>query len=93
MRENGTTGTDHGTESAIFLAGGAIKGGHILGQWPGLKPEQLFENRDLMSTSSKFSWIATALSQHGQLSTTQLIESYYESENIQYHLDQNLNYG
>ena len=67
VRENGTAGTDHGTGSVMFMAGGAVKGGQILGNWPGLKPEQLFENRDLMPTSNTFSWLATALSQHWQL--------------------------
>ncbi|MBM7071995.1 DUF1501 domain-containing protein [Shewanella sp. 202IG2-18] len=69
VRENGTGGTDHGTGSVMFLAGGGVKGGNIQGKWPGLKPEQLFENRDLMPTTNTFSWIATALSQHWQLST------------------------
>ncbi len=67
VRENGTGGTDHGTGSVMFLAGGALKGGRILGNWPGLKPEQLFENRDLMPTTNTLSWLATVLTQHWQL--------------------------
>lgn len=47
VRQNGTRGTDHGTAGAAFLLGGAIKGGKILGDWPGLKPSDLYENRDL----------------------------------------------
>lgn len=47
VRENGTRGTDHGTASAAFLAGGALKGGRVLGDWPGLAPKALYENRDL----------------------------------------------
>ncbi|MCA0892139.1 DUF1501 domain-containing protein [Microbulbifer agarilyticus] len=71
IRENGTAGTDHGTGSAMFLAGGAVDGGRILGQWPGLKPKQLFENRDLQPTSNVYDWLADALQQHWQLNRTQ----------------------
>jgi uncharacterized protein (DUF1501 family) len=49
-RINGTTGTDHGTGTVAFLAGGAIKGGRVIADWPGLKPANLFENRDLKPT-------------------------------------------
>jgi uncharacterized protein (DUF1501 family) len=34
-----------------FLAGGAIKGGRVFADWPGLRPEQLYENRDLKPTT------------------------------------------
>lgn len=44
---NGTAGTDHGTASVAFLAGGAVKGGRVIGDWPGLKPGQLYQRRDL----------------------------------------------
>lgn len=47
VRANGGNGSDHGTASAAFLAGGALKGGKILGDWPGLKPSQLYQDRDL----------------------------------------------
>ena len=71
---NGTNGTDHGTASALFLTGGAINGGRVLGRWPGLAPEQLFEGRDLKPTSDTRQWLATILQQHWQLSTSQLQE-------------------
>jgi uncharacterized protein (DUF1501 family) len=48
---NGTIGTDHGTGTVAFLAGGAIKGGRVFADWPGLRPEQLYENRDLKPTT------------------------------------------
>ncbi|HEX6999332.1 MAG TPA: DUF1501 domain-containing protein [Gammaproteobacteria bacterium] len=44
---NGTRGTDHGTAGAAFLAGGAVAGGRILGEWPGLGPRDLLDGRDL----------------------------------------------
>ncbi len=50
MRINGGQGTDHGTGGVAILAGGAIKGGRIYGDWPTLKSSALFENRDLMPT-------------------------------------------
>ena len=71
-KENGTGGTDHGTASALFLAGGAVNGGKVKGRWPGLKSEELFEQRDLMPTSNSFSWFASVLSQHWQLSEQEL---------------------
>jgi len=45
---NGGGGSDHGTGGLAMLAGGAVKGGRMFGDWPGLKPAALFENRDLM---------------------------------------------
>lgn len=47
---NGTGGTDHGTASAALLAGGRVAGGKVHGDWPGL--DRLFQDRDLMPTSS-----------------------------------------
>ncbi len=67
-KENGTGGTDHGSASALLLAGGAVKGGKVKGRWPGLKTNELFEQRDLMPTSNSFAWFASVLSQHWQLS-------------------------
>ncbi|MEP4196889.1 MAG: DUF1501 domain-containing protein [Aliishimia sp.] len=49
-RENGTAGTDHGTGGLMVFAGGAIKGGKVLGTWPGLDTSDLYEGRDLMPT-------------------------------------------
>ena len=48
---NGTVGTDHGTGTVAFLAGGAIRGGRVIADWPGLKEGQLFEKRDLAPTT------------------------------------------
>jgi uncharacterized protein (DUF1501 family) len=47
---NGTAGTDHGTGSAALLAGGAIEGGRVLADWPGLATASLYEGRDLQPT-------------------------------------------
>jgi uncharacterized protein (DUF1501 family) len=48
---NGTDGTDHGTATVALLAGGALKGGRVIADWPGLKPANLYENRDLKPTT------------------------------------------
>ena len=50
-RVNGTQGTDHGTGTVMFLAGGAIKGGRVIGDWPGLAPDRLRDGRDLAPTT------------------------------------------
>ncbi len=47
VRQNGTQGTDHGHANAMFVIGGAVRGGKVYGRWPGLKDEQLHEGRDL----------------------------------------------
>ncbi len=50
-RINGTNGTDHGQGTAAFLAGGALRGGRMIADWPGLKTAQLYEERDLKPTT------------------------------------------
>jgi uncharacterized protein (DUF1501 family) len=50
-RINGTHGTDHGTGTVALLVGGALKGGRVIADWPGVKDSSLFENRDLNATT------------------------------------------
>jgi uncharacterized protein (DUF1501 family) len=50
-RANGNEGTDHGTATVAFLLGGAVKGGRVIADWPGLRPEDLYEDRDLAPTT------------------------------------------
>jgi uncharacterized protein (DUF1501 family) len=61
VRENGSKGTDHGTGSALIAAGGAVRGGQILGQWPGLGEGALYQDRDLMPTSDVRDWTARVM--------------------------------
>jgi uncharacterized protein (DUF1501 family) len=49
-RINGTNGTDHGTATVAVLAGGALHGGRVIADWPGLKAADLYEGRDLKPT-------------------------------------------
>jgi uncharacterized protein (DUF1501 family) len=48
---NGTGGTDHGTAGAAFLMGGAVNGGRVIADWPGLSNARLFQSRDLAPTA------------------------------------------
>jgi len=51
IHENGDAGTDHGHATAMFVLGGPVRGGRVLGPWPGLAPEQRYEGRDLAVTT------------------------------------------
>jgi uncharacterized protein (DUF1501 family) len=63
-RINGTDGTDHGTGTVAFLAGGALRGGRMVADWPGLKPAQLYEERDLKPTTDLRSVLKGLLRDH-----------------------------
>src|SRR5262249_23089256 len=51
-RINGTDGTDHGTATVALIAGGALRGGRVVADWPGLKPAKLHDGRDLKPTTA-----------------------------------------
>jgi len=61
---NGTRGTDHGTGSAAFVLGGAVKGGRVLADWPGLATKDLYQGRDLQPTLDMRSLFKTVLNRH-----------------------------
>jgi uncharacterized protein (DUF1501 family) len=61
---NGTDGTDHGTATVALLVGGALKGGRVIADWPGLKPANLYENRDLKPTTDLRAVIKGVLKDH-----------------------------
>jgi uncharacterized protein (DUF1501 family) len=63
-RINGTDGTDHGTGTVAFLAGGALRGGRMIADWPGLKTAQLYEGRDLKPTTDLRSVLKGLLRDH-----------------------------
>jgi uncharacterized protein (DUF1501 family) len=63
-KENGNGGTDHGHGNAMWLLGGATKGGKVYGQWPGLAPDQLYQGRDLNVTTDFREPIAKILTNH-----------------------------
>ena len=61
---NGTRGSDHGYAGAAFLLGGAVNGGNVIADWPGLKSSQLHEGRDLRATIDMRSMFAGILRDH-----------------------------
>ncbi len=63
-KANGTGGTDHGTGAMAMLVGGAVAGGRIISDWPGLSAAALYEGRDLKPTIDLDALIASALAQH-----------------------------
>ncbi len=67
---NGTRGTDHGTASAALLLGGAITGGKVVADWPGLSEKDLYQGRDLNPTIDMRSVFKSLLLHHLQLSET-----------------------
>jgi len=64
VAQNGTNGTDHGTASCVFLLGGAINGGKVYAQWPGLDKTQLYQNRDLRPTTDLRQIAKAVLTRH-----------------------------
>jgi len=69
---NGTRGTDHGTGAAAFLLGGAVAGGRVLADWPGLARSNLYENRDLKPTRDLRSVMKGVLRDHLGVSSAAL---------------------
>ena len=61
---NGTRGTDHGTGGCAFLAGGAVRGGRVIADWPGLAPKNLLDGRDLRPTLDLRSVFKAVLDEH-----------------------------
>jgi uncharacterized protein (DUF1501 family) len=61
---NGTRGTDHGTGSCAFLVGGAVRGGQVIADWPGLRRTALLDNRDLKPTLDLRSVFKAVLDEH-----------------------------
>lgn len=76
-RINGTTGSDHGTATAAILAGGAVNGGRIEANWPGLKTADLFEGRDLRPTTDLRAVLKGVLADHLGLSPKVLAEKVF----------------
>ncbi|HXA22811.1 MAG TPA: DUF1501 domain-containing protein [Acetobacteraceae bacterium] len=79
-RVNGTKGTDHGTGTVAFVVGGAVSGGRVLADWPGLQPGQLLEHRDLMPTTDLRSVAKGLLMHHLGLDAAALAEVFPDSE-------------
>ncbi len=74
---NGTRGTDHGTGAAAFLLGGAVEGGRVIADWPGLARGSLLENRDLKPTRDLRSVMKGVLRDHLGVSAAALGSSVF----------------
>jgi uncharacterized protein (DUF1501 family) len=77
VRINGTEGTDHGTGTIALLAGGAVKGGRVIANWPTLKSASLYEGRDLAPTTDLRAVIKGVLSDHLGISENALASSVF----------------
>jgi uncharacterized protein (DUF1501 family) len=69
---NGTQGSDHGTGGVAFVLGGAVKGGRVVADWPGLAKRQRYEGRDLRITTDLRAVLKGLLSDHLQIATATL---------------------
>ena len=76
-RINGTEGTDHGTATVALLAGGALKGGRVIAEWPGLKDADLHEGRDLRPTTDLRAVLKGLLKDHLRVDDRVLAESVF----------------
>lgn len=72
VRPNGGNGTDHGFGSAAFVLGGAVRGGRVVADWPGLSDRALFEGRDLMATMDMRRVLKGLLQDHLKLASAKL---------------------
>jgi uncharacterized protein (DUF1501 family) len=76
-RINGTDGTDHGTATVALLAGGALKGGRVVADWPGVKDANLYEGRDLKPTTDLRAVFKGLLRDHIRAGDKALAESVF----------------
>ena len=82
VRVNGTGGTDHGTGTVAFVLGGAVHGGRVQANWPGLSQANLFENRDLQPTADLRGVAKGLLAQQFGLDAAALAQVFPESHQI-----------
>ena len=74
---NGTGGTDHGIATTAVLVGGAVKGGRVVADWPGLGANQLFKGRDLAATTDLRAVLKGVLRDHFGLSESILAQAVF----------------
>jgi len=82
-RINGTDGTDHGTGTVAWIIGGAVKGGRMIADWPGLKEVDLYEDRDLRATTDLRAVLKGVLQDHLRVDERALAATVFPgSENV-----------
>jgi uncharacterized protein (DUF1501 family) len=79
VRINGNNGTDHGVGTVTLLAGGAVNGGNVFGDWPGLAPNQLYEGSDLTPTTDLRAVFKGVLRDHLGVPVTMLNSTVFPS--------------
>jgi len=88
VRVNGSSGSDHGYGTCMFIGGGAVKGGAVLADWPGLAKSDQFEKRDLMATLDARSLCAAALEHTLGIEHDELAERVFFEPNLKRVTDQ-----
>jgi uncharacterized protein (DUF1501 family) len=82
-RINGTEGTDHGTATVALLVGGALKGGRVIANWPGVKQNNLYEDRDLRATIDLRAVLKGLLRDHLRIDERALVTDVFpDSEDV-----------
>ena len=69
---NGTLGTDHGSGGAAVVLGGAVRGGRVVADWPGLATKDRHEGRDLRATTDLRAVFKGVLADHLGIARTRL---------------------
>ncbi len=77
VKVNGTQGTDHGTGSVAMLMGGAVNGGRVVADWPGLSDAALYEGRDLKPTAGLDTVIGSAVAGHFDLTPARTAQALF----------------
>src|SRR3546814_14629695 len=67
----------HGTASVVLMAGGAVRGGRVVADWPGLSRQALFEGRDLRPTTDLQALLARVISEHFALDPALVGRSFF----------------
>lgn len=83
VRANGTGGTDHGTGAVAFVTGGAVAGGRVLADWPGLAADRLLDGRDLQPTMDLRGLAKGLLASHLGLDAAGLLRAFPGSQAVQ----------
>jgi uncharacterized protein (DUF1501 family) len=81
-RINGTEGTDHGTATVALLVGGALKGGRVITDWPGVAETALYQGRDLKPTTDLRAVIKGVLRDHLRVDERALAEHVFPGSEI-----------
>jgi uncharacterized protein (DUF1501 family) len=86
-RINGTEGTDHGTATIALLVGGALKGGRVIADWPGVAEASLYQNRDLKPTTDLRAALKGVLRDHLRVDERALAQQVFPGSEIVKSLD------